>query len=114
MKKVLTGLIVGLTCGMFASGGGIVLIPILVYILKMDEKEARRLSVFCIFPLVLATFFMYNRENYIDWWIGIKCAIGGVIGGILGIKLLKKLSTKWIKIFFALFISYISIKMLLE
>ena len=114
MKKAITGLVVGITCGLFASGGGIVLIPVLVYLMKMDEKEARRLSVFCLFPMVLTTFFIYNKNNYIDWSIGIKCAIGGVIGGIIGLNLLKKITIKWIKIIFTIFLLYMSIRMFIQ
>ena len=43
---------------------------------------------------------LYNKDNYINWSIGIKCAIGGIIGSIIGSYLLKKVSNKYLKIFF--------------
>ena len=51
-------------------------------------------------------------SNYIDWKIGLLCALGGAIGGITGTKLLKIIPTKYIKILFAVFLLYVSIKMI--
>ena len=80
LKKALIGIIVGCISGLFASGGGLLLVPIYTYILKLDEKEARATSLFCILPMVILTAIIYNKNNYIDWSLGIKCAIGGIIG----------------------------------
>lgn len=63
--------------------------------------------------MVIASGFFYFKNNYIDWKIGILCAIGGVIGGYIGTKLLKKLSDKILKISFILFLFYVSIKMII-
>ena len=40
--------------------------------------------------------------------------IGGIVGGILGAKLLRKLPTKYVKIAFTAFLLYVSIKMFLQ
>ena len=88
MKKILIGILVGIICGMFASGGGLLLVPVFTYILGLDEKEARATSIFCILPMVVITAFIYGKNDFIDWNLGIKCAIGGIIGGLIGVKLL--------------------------
>lgn len=80
LKRALIGIIVGIISGLFASGGGLLLVPVYTYILKLDEKEARATSLFCILPMVVLTAIIYNKNNYIDWSLGIKCAIGGIIG----------------------------------
>ena len=41
------------------------------------------------------------------------CAIGGLIGGIIGAKLLKKMKTKYIRILFTVFLLYVAIKILI-
>lgn len=112
IKKPLIGLIAGLICGLFASGGGLILVPAFIYLLKMEDKKARATAVFCILPMVVTSSIFYYKENYINWEIGISCAIGGIIGGIIGAKLLKKIPTKNIRILFTLFLFYVSIKML--
>lgn len=74
---------------------------------------ARATSVFAILPMVVASSFFYLRSNYIDWRIGIFCAIGGIVGGYIGTKILTKLSDKFLKISFIIFLFYVSIKMII-
>lgn len=74
---------------------------------------ARATSVFAILPMVIASSFFYLKNNYIDWKIGILCAIGGIIGGYIGTKLLRKLSDKILKISFIIFLFYVSTKMII-
>ena len=89
MKKALIGIVVGITSGLFAAGGGLLLVPIYTYILKLEEKEARATSLFCILPMVILTAIIYNKNNFIDWQLGIKCAIGGIVGRIYWRKIIK-------------------------
>lgn len=115
MKKIkipIIGLIAGIICGLFASGGGLILVPAFIYLLEIKDKIARGTAVLCILPMVITSSIFYYKENYINWNIGIACAIGGIAGGIIGAKLLKKIPTKYVRILFTLFLLYVSIKML--
>lgn len=112
IKKPIIGLIAGIICGLFASGGGLILVPAFIYLLKMEDKIARGTAVFCILPMVITSSIFYYKENYINWEIGISCAIGGIVGGIIGAKLLKKIPTKYVRIIFTIFLLYVSFKML--
>ena len=113
IKKISIGIIAGFISGLFAAGGGMIVVPAFVHIFKLNEAEARATSVFAILPMVITSGLYYYSNNYIDWNIGIKCAIGGVIGGIIGAKLLKKLSDKVLKVIFIIFLIYVSIKMII-
>ena len=112
MKNKIIGIIAGLISGLFGAGGGMILVPAFSFLNKMDEKESRATSIFCILPLVVTSFFLYFKNRYIDWNIGIKCAIGGIIGSVIGSILLRKLDDKILKILFTIFLIYTSIKML--
>ena len=83
-KKILVGLIVGFISGMFASGGGLLLIPAYIHFFNSSEKEARATAIFCILPMVLVTAIFYGTGNYINWKTGILCCIGGIIGSFIG------------------------------
>ena len=113
IKKPLIGLLSGMICGLFASGGGLILVPAFIYLLKMEDKKARSTAVFCILPMVITSSIFYYKGNYIDLKIGINCAIGGIIGAVIGVKLLKKIPTKYVRILFTLFLFYVSIKMII-
>ena len=113
IKKVFIGIIAGFISGLFAAGGGMIVVPAFVHIFKLDEAKARATCIFAILPMVITSGLFYYNNNYIDWNIGIKCALGGVIGGFIGSKLLKKLSDKILKIIFIIFLVYVSIKMII-
>lgn len=111
-KKIILGLLAGLISGLFATGGGMILVPSCIYLLKIDSKIARGTSVFCILIMVVTSSFFYYTNNYIEWKIGILCAIGGIIGGLIGAKLLKKIPEKIFKYIFLIFLIYVSSKMI--
>lgn len=113
IKKLSLGIIAGFISGLFAAGGGMIVVPAFVHIFKLDEAEARATSVFAILPMVITSGLFYYNNNYVDWTLGIKCALGGIIGGFIGSKLLRKLSDKFLKIIFIFFLIYVSIKMII-
>ena len=52
-----------------------ILVPAFTYIFKLEEKEARATSIFCILPLVCVSGFFYLKASYIDWKVSLFCAI---------------------------------------
>ena len=113
LKKVIIGFFSGLVSGLFATGGGLILVPAFVYLLKETEVSSRATSIFCILPLVIISGVSYYTNNYIDWEVGVKCAIGGIIGGVLGAKILKKIPSIVLKISFTLFLIYVAIRLII-
>ena len=111
-KKITIGLFAGIASGLFASGGGMILVPAFMYLLNLKDVESRATSIICILPMVVTSGFFYYKNNYIDWRIGLLCAIGGIAGGILGAKLLNKLPVKYLKIAFTVFLIYASYKII--
>ncbi len=114
LKKIFVGFLAGLISGFFTAGGGLILVPAFVYILKMDEKISRATSILCILPMVIVTAIFYNNSHFIDWNIAIKCAVGGIIGAIIGAKLLKKIPDKYLKILFIIFLLYAGINLIMK
>ena len=112
-RKILVGLIAGTISGLFAAGGGMIVVPALIHLFKIEDSKARATSVFAILPMVVASGVFYYKNDYVDWNLGIKCAIGGIIGGIIGAKLLKKISTKTLRILVIVFLIYTSVKMII-
>lgn len=113
LGNILLGFIAGMISGFFGAGGGLILVPYMTLILKEDEVKSRATTIMCIFFMVLTSSFFYFKEAFIDWNLAIKCAIGGIIGGIVGSKLLINLSKKILQIFFIVFLIYAGIKMII-
>ena len=61
MKKMLIGIVVGIISGLFASGGGLLLVPIYTHVLKLDEKEARE--------VVNIWYIYYNADNFYNYGV---------------------------------------------
>ena len=112
VRNGIVGFIAGIISGLFASGGGLVLVPAFCFFCGMDEKKSRGTSIFCVLFLVIVSGLIYFKGNFIDWGVGIKCALGGVVGGWIGSKLLKRLNEEALKAIFIVFLGYVSIKML--
>lgn len=113
-RRIIIGLVSGLISGLFAAGGGMIVVPALIHIFKLEDAKARATSVFAIMPMVIASGIFYYKNDFVDLNLGIKCAIGGIIGGAIGAKLLKKVSSKTLRILFIIFLSYTSIKMIMS
>lgn len=112
-EKFIVGLIAGIISGLFSAGGGMILVPAFIHIFGLKDNQARATSVFAILPLVIVSGIFYYKNNFIDWNVGIKCALGGIIGGIIGAKLLRKISNKTLRILFVIFLIYVSVKMII-
>ena len=112
IKKIIIGLLAGIICGLFGTGGGMILVPAFVYMLNIEPKRARATSLTCMLIMVIVSGIFYYKNNYIEWNTGLLCAIGGIVGGYLGAKILKKIPDYVLKIVFLFFIIYYSYRML--
>lgn len=110
---IFLGFLAGIISGFFGAGGGLIIVPFLTTVLKEDEVISRATTILCIFFMVLVSSFFYFNQNSIDWSLAIKCAIGGIIGGYIGSKLLITLDKKILKILFIIFLIYAGIRMIL-
>lgn len=85
---ILLGLSVGLLVGLFGIGGGIVVVPALVYLLRMDQHLAQGTSLFILLPpLGLGALFQYWKRGDVDLRAGILSALGILVGGYLGSRI---------------------------
>lgn len=94
IKNIIIGTLTGIVNGLFSTGGGMILVPAFIHLLKLDDTKARGTSVLCILPMTITSSFFYYKGNYIDWKISILCAIGGTIGGCIRSKITKKSARK--------------------
>lgn len=113
-KKILIGILTGIVSGLFGTGGGLILVPCFMYVLKLEPLKARATTIMCIIPMTIISGFIYNKNNYMNFNTGILCAIGGIIGGIVGSNLLKKIPDYILRIIFIVFLSYFSFNMILR
>jgi uncharacterized membrane protein YfcA len=113
LMLVLIGLFAGILSGLIGVGGGIIVVPALVYFLGFSQHEAQGTSLgLLLLPVgILAVMNYYNR-GFIDFKVvGIMC-LAFVVGGFLGSKLSLSLSQEMVKKIFAIVLFYTAFKML--
>lgn len=88
---VVAGVLGGILSGAFGVGGGIVMVPLLVGLAKMDQRTAAATSLAAIVPTSLVGAITYLANGQANLAIGALVAIGGVVGSWLGVRLLHHL-----------------------
>ena len=89
MSVLLVGLGAGFLSGVFGVGGGILIVPGLVFFAKMEQRRAHGTSLAAVLPISLSSLITYWAHDHVDWHVSLWLAIGAVCGAVLGTKLLK-------------------------
>jgi len=84
------GLGAGLLSGLFGVGGGILVVPVLVLLLKFDQRLANGTSLGAVLPISISSLLTYWCHGNVDWSMALWLALGALAGAVLG--------TKWIHI----------------
>ncbi len=108
---VAIGLVVGFMSGLFGVGGGVLIVPALVILMRFEQKAATGTSLVAVGPISLAGTIVYALEGNIDWVVSLFLAIGMVGGGVLGSYLLTKLHTTVIAWIFIVVLVAIAVRM---
>ena len=108
-----TGLMAGILSGFVGVGGGIIIVPSLVFLLGMSQHGAQGTSLFVLcLPVVFLALFNYWKEGQVNWKFGLIIAVTFLIGGFVGSKLSLKLSPSLVQIIFGLIMAYVSFRLL--
>lgn len=105
------GLVVGFMSGLFGVGGGVLIVPALVLLMRFEQKVATGTSLLAVGPISLAGTLAYALEGNVDWVVSLFLAIGMVGGGVLGSYLLTKLHTTLISWIFVGVLVIIAVRM---
>jgi uncharacterized membrane protein YfcA len=110
---IIIGLLAGMLSGMVGVGGGIIVVPALVYFLGFTQSEAQGTSLgLLLLPVGILAVLNYYQKGYIDIKVVGIMAIAFVLGGWLGSKLALNVSELAIKRVFAVLLFYTAFKML--
>lgn len=92
------GLFVGGLVGLLGIGGGVVLVPALVYFLHYDQHLAQGTSLFILLPPIgLGALRQYWKNNQVDLRAGLYCAMGFLLGGYAGGRLAVPMSSEHLR-----------------
>lgn len=113
MGLLLIGVLTGIFAGFFGIGGGIVLVPALVWFLHMTQHQAQGLSLAALLmPVGLLGFLAYRQHHDIPIKTAVVLALGIFAGALIGGLLVQKVSPKHLKIAFGVLLILAGIRMI--
>ncbi len=118
MQTIIFLLILGLAAGMLSGlvgvGGGIIIVPGLIYLLGFSQKMAQGTSLgILLLPVGILAVWQFHKAGFVDVRAVGIVAIGFLIGGYFGSSITLALPQETVKKIFAVLLLLIGLKMLL-
>ena len=109
------GVIVGVVSGIVGIGGGVMVVPILVYGFKMSQHTAQGTSLAMLLPPIgIFAVMQYWRAGHIDFKMAILLAVGFAVGAYFGGGWAQQLSSLALRRSFAVVLGAMAVKMFFQ
>lgn len=113
---ILIGAAAGMLAGLTGVGGGVFLVPLMVGVLALAQHQAHGTSLAVIFPIALVGAITYAILGHIpgnmDWVPILGLALGGLVGVVLGVRLMTRVPARQLRWIFGAFSVFVGIYMI--
>lgn len=109
---VAIGLVGGFLSGTFGIGAGILMVPLMVLVAKMDQRRASALSLAAVLPAAIVGAISYGIQGHVDVVAAALVAAGGIVGTLVGTRLLRSVPLGWLRWGFVGLLLLVAIDML--
>ena len=110
---IVVGICAGMLSGLVGIGGGIIIVPALVYFLAFSQKMAQGTSLgILLLPIGLLAVSQYYKQGYIDLRVVLIISLAFFFGSYFGSKIALTLPQETVKKIFAVFMLLLALKML--
>jgi hypothetical protein len=96
------GVAAGFLGGLFGVGGGLIIVPGLIALTKMDRRLAHGTSLAATLPISIASLATYVTQDNVDWPVALCITVGAVVGAIVGTQLLHVIPKNVLVVVFAI------------
>jgi uncharacterized membrane protein YfcA len=108
------GLLAGILSGLLGIGGGILIIPALVFVVGLTQRQAQGTTLALMVPPIgLLAAWTYYKQGHVDLKIAGLICLGFFFGGLLGAKLAGVVSATMLKKLFGVALLITALKMIL-
>lgn len=105
LTLLLVGLVAGMLSGFFGVGGGVVIVPSLIYFLGFSQHKATGTSLAVLLPPIgLAAVLVYYRHGNVDLHAAVIVALASLLGAWGGSILANKLPGPVLRLGFGVFV----------
>lgn len=109
----LIGLAAGILSGLIGVGGGIIIVPSLIFFMGFSQKMAQGTSLgILLLPVGILAVLQFYKEGYVDIKTVWLVSLGFLAGGYFGSKIALSLPQETVKKIFAIVLLLIAFKML--
>lgn len=105
------GIVTGFVNGLLGIGGGTIIIPAMVLLMRISQHQAHGTSLAVILPTTVVSCIIYGLHGNLDFKVALQVASGGMLGGYLGAKLMNKISPLRLRQFFGIFMFLAGLRM---
>ena len=110
---ILLGLLAGSLSGLIGIGGGVIVVPSLIFLFGFSQQEAQGTTLGLLVPPIgILSALTYYQQGYVNLKVAALICVGFFVGGLLGAKLAVSLSTEVLKKVFGLVLLFIGAKMI--
>lgn len=110
---VLVGLSAGVLSGFIGVGGGIIIVPALIYILNLSPLQAQGTSLALMLPPIgILAFIQYYKAGNVNLYFAGVIAVTFIIGGFFGARFAQKIDENLIKLIFGLIMIIVAFKLI--
>lgn len=110
---ILVGLAAGILSGLVGVGGGIIIVPALVFFLGFSQIQAQGTSLgLLLLPVGIFAVINYYKAGHIDLKVVGIMSLAFVAGGFIGSKLALRLDQEIVKKIFAVLLFYTAFRLL--
>ncbi|MBI1266420.1 MAG: TSUP family transporter [Cryomorphaceae bacterium] len=106
---ILIGIVAGIMSGFIGIGGGVIIVPALIYFLGLTQFQAQGTSLAIMLPPVgIMAFLNYYKADNVNLKYAAVIAITFIIGGYLGSKIALRMSPMHVRLVFGVIMLYVS------
>ena len=110
---VVVGLLAGMLSGLVGLGGGVIIVPALVFFLGFSQHQAQGTSLgILLLPAGIFAVMNYYKKGFIDGKVVLLLFVGFLVGGYLGSKISLSMPEVVLKKVFAVALVLIAVKVL--
>lgn len=113
LLTAIMGLAAGMLSGLLGIGGGVVLVPMMVFFLGIGQHTAQGISMLVIIPTALIAIWHFNKDNLVDYRMAGLLAIGAISGALISANFVQNIPAEDLKRLFGVFIIYTGLRMIL-
>ncbi|MDE2217093.1 MAG: sulfite exporter TauE/SafE family protein [Planctomycetota bacterium] len=106
-------MVAGILSGLIGVGGGVIIIPALVFLFGLSQHQAQGTTLALMVPPIgLLAAWTYYKQGFVDLKIAIFICMGFFLGGLLGAKLATGMSNAALEKVFGIVLLLVALKMI--